>query len=462
MKKIIKRIALLILLSALAYGIYYLWVSFPIISGYGAKNLCSCVFVAGRNEGQVKQEELGSFPLTLGSFTVNYKDSSVTGKVWGIAEQKAIYRNGFGCTLVNGLTEKEIRSQQFPDLSFPASHADTSYWPMGNRVYDTIITGLKLDKLKAAVQNAFTETDTTKLKRTRAVVVLYGGQLVAEQYAPGFTKDTRLMGWSMSKSLAGTLVGMLVKQGKLKVDGPAPVPEWKDPKDPRHAITLENLLQQTSGLDFEENYGSASEATNMLFKSADMAAYTAQLPLKEKPGTSFYYSSGNSNILSRIVRHTTGEKEYHAFPYTALFHKLGMYSMIIEPDASGTFVGSSYSYATARDWARFGLFYLRNGNWAGEQLIPEDWVRRITASDKANPRRNYGYQFWLNGFTDSTQTKRLLPDVPADLFYADGYEGQFVFIIPSKKLVVVRLGLTKGDYFDVNRFLAGIIAALPE
>ena len=188
-----------------------------------------------------------------------------------------------------------------------------------------------------------------------------------------------------------------------------------------------------------------------------MAAYTASRPLKIAPGTQFYYSSGNSNILSRIVRQTVGNSNYYSFIYDSLFHKLGMYSAVIEPDASGTMVGSSYVFATARDWARFGLLYYNNGIVNGQQLFTGDWVKQTITPFAADKLQHYGYQFWLNGFNKEMPSQRKFPAAPADMFYADGYAGQYVFIIPSKKLVIVRLGFKN---FDENELLGKILACV--
>ena len=452
--KIVKHSILIIILAALAYGIRYAWVSFPIITGYGAKNLCSCMFVGGRTEKNVKEEELADSPLNLGSFTVDEKDSSVTGTVAGLAKRKAVYRKGLGCTLVNDISEEEIKAQHFTTTTSPVN-PDTMAWPMGNMIKDPIPANVHRDLLHNAVQHVFDETDPKKKIGTHAVVVLYDGKLVAEQYAPGYDLHSKLLGWSMSKSITGTLIAILVKEGKLKVDAPAPVPEWAEPTDPRHAITLQNLLQQTSGLDYVENYSKACTATNMLFKRGDMGAYVASLPLKDKPGTLFYYSSGNSNVLSRIIRQTVGDASYHRFPAESLFYKIGMYSTILEPDASGTFIGSSYTYATARDWARFGLLYYNDGVWNGERILPEGWVTktRTPVVSKDGPQK-YGEQFWLDELDDKQQ---LRAGIPADVFYADGFNDQEVYIIPSKKLVIVRLGL---HHCDVEGLLLGVIKAV--
>lgn len=453
-KKLLLTIGLVILIGLLI-GVWYAWRAFPIISGYGAKNMASAIFLQHRKPADILKEDLGSFPLSLGTYTVNEADSSVTGSVWGFAKRKAIYRYGLGCTLVNGYSEAEIRAQRFSLPVRQRPNTDSLPWPLGDRISDSLPPQVNKPLLQQAITHAMEATADGKPAYTRAVLVVYDGQIVGEHYAPGFDKHTMMLGWSVSKSLTSALIGMLVKEGKLNVDAPAPVPEWRGTD--KAAITLKHLLQQTSGLDFEEDYSKPSEATNMLFKEGDMAAYTAQLPLKHQPGTAFYYSSGNSNLLSRIIRHTVGEQHYAAFPYQALFHKLGMYSTLLEPDASGTFIGSSYSYATARDFARFGLLYLNNGVWNGEQLLPAQWVQQSIQPSSADAQQQYGYQFWLNGRSDGNPSQRIFPDAPADLFYASGYGGQHIYIIPSRKLVVVRTGLKK---IDGNQLLKEVMEAI--
>ena len=460
MKKTIIRLSLVIILVGLAWAIHYAWVSFPIISGFDAKEMCSCVFVSGRDKKDLDTSEFAEFPFSLASSDVNFNDSSVTSSVWGMAKKKAIYRKGIGCTLVNDITENELRSQIFSIPQIPLLKTDTIPWPYGDKTIDTVPSTIDKNKLEAAVDKAFTEPYPAKKQRTRAVVVVYNGQLVAEKYAPGFNKNTKMYGWSMAKSFIAALIGTLVGQGKLNVMQPAPVSEWNDAKDPRHAITLENLLQQTSGLDFTEDYSKASDVTNMLYKKGNMAAFAANHLLAHRPGTVFNYSSGNSNILSRIIRQTVGEESYASYPAMALFYKLGMYNTLLEPDASGTYVGSSYINATARDYARFGLLYYNDGVWNGERILPESWVKQTMASPAANKLKNYGYQFWLNGFKKDDPSRRIYPDAPADMFYCDGYAYEDIYIIPSRKLVVVRLGLTLDRSFDENAFLKSIIETI--
>lgn len=458
-RKIVKRIILLLLAGGLAYGIRYCWVSLPIAAGYGAKVMCSAVFVSGRKEADIKQHDLGFSPLHLATYTVNYRDSSVTASYFGLARRTAVFRQGLGATLVSQRTVQQVRAQRFRLAVPPPIHADTLPWPMGDRLAGSLPAGIDTARLAAAVAAGFLDTGPENGAGTRAVVVVYNGQLVAERYAPGFTRHTRLTGWSMTKSITGALVGVLVGQNRLDLDGPAPVPEWAG--DARRAITVRQLLQQSSGLGFREVYSMDADATRMLFRRADMGGYAADHPLQHPPGTRFSYSSGNSNILSRIIRHTTGDRDYHAFPYEQLLYPIGMYNTVLEPDASGTFVGSSFCFAPARDWARFGLLYLNDGVWNGTRLLPEGWVRQSRTPAPAAPRGEHGLHFWLNAGQPGNPANRSYPDLPADLYYASGFEGQYVFILPSRNLVVVRLGFNTGGDYPFSRFLNGILQALP-
>ena len=455
-KKILKITFLSILLILITVFVWLSFTVFPAVSGYGSKNLCSAVYLQHRNPVDVIKEDLGDFPLSLGTFTINEKDSSVTGSVWGLAKRKTIYRKGIGCTIINDLTEEEIRKQQFVLPAKPGVKTDSIAWPYGDKLPDTIPVNINKDKLEMAVNNVMNETTADgKTVYSRAVLVIYDGNIVAEKYAPGFDKNTVLLGWSMSKSFTSAMIGILVKENKLSVDAPAPVAAWANTK--KQKITLKQLLQQTTGLDFTEIYTRPSSVTKMLFSKGDMAAYTESLSLKYEPGTVFNYSSGNSNILSHIIRQTVGEKDYAAFPYNELFYKINAYSFLMEPDASGTYIGSSYSYATARDFGRFGLLYYNNGIWSGEQILPVNWVKESIQPSDADKLKHYGYQFWLNGYDQKDPTKRWYPDIPSDMFFADGYGGQDVYIIPSEKLVVVRLGL---HVINENRFLREVIEAI--
>lgn len=415
---------------------------------------------AGRSHDDVVKNELGSFMLSLGTYQSNVKDSSATASVFGFAKRKAIYRKGFGCTLVNEITEAELRAQPWQINSSTTGNPDTLDWPAGNKMNTLNLQGYNMDLLTKTIDQTFEEPGTEKTRRTRAILIVHDGQIVVEKYAEGFNVNSRLTGWSMAKSLTNALIGILVRDGKLHLNDPAPVKAWDN--DNRKNITLNNLMQASSGLKWNEFYGGPSDATNMLFRKKDAGLYAASVPLQDEPGEVFYYSSGTTNILSRIIRQTVGDNDYHSFPYKNLFHKVGMHSMVLEPDPGGTFVGSSFAFATARDWARFGLLFLNDGYWLGGRILPEGWVEYTTTPAVGAKRGEYGAQFWLNAGDSNDVINKYYPDVPADLFWADGFEGQNVFILPSQNLVVVKLSLSSGNYLDDNLFLKDIIRSLPD
>ena len=272
---------------------------------------------------------------------------------------------------------------------------------------------------------------------TLAEVVVRGGEVVHETYGPDTGPDTTLISWSTGKSVTHALVGIAVREGLLDLDAPAPVPEWAG--DDRQAITLRQLLHMTSGLRFVEDYvdDSISHCIDMLFGAgqADVAAYAAALPLDHPPDAVFNYSSGTTNIISRIVGQAVGggEEAMRAFMAEELFGPLGMTSADPRFDAAGTFIGSSFLYCTARDFARFGQLYLGDGVWEGRRLLPEGWVdlARTPAPAPVDEEFGYGAHWWLwdrHGFPGT--------------FAAHGYEGQYIIVRPDRDLVVVRLGKT--------------------
>jgi CubicO group peptidase (beta-lactamase class C family) len=274
-----------------------------------------------------------------------------------------------------------------------------------------------------------------------------------------------LLGWSMSKSVTNALVGIQVKNQGLDIKAPASVSEWQNEGNPRREITLDQLLRMSAGLEFEESYLPPDDTTRMLYQSYDFAAYAANKPLAAKPDTEWNYSSGAANIIARIVRQTAEKNspEYYTFIRKKLFDKIGMYSAVMEPDSSGTFVGSSYTFATARDWARFGLLYLQDGVWQGERILPRGWVKYSTTPTPQAPRGEYGALFWLNAGSPSDPEVRRWPSAPRDAFAALGFQEQKVIIIPSKKLVLVRLGATTDrKSWNSDEFIANVLAAIPK
>jgi hypothetical protein len=426
----------------------------PIISGYGAKTLCTTVFVCDRDPEEIIKSELGFFPITLGKFTINRADKSATGSVWGMAKKKAVFREGIGATLINGTTEAELRSQNF-NISTPVDKDARVLWAF--KTADEKVLKFDQEKLELAVHEAFKETGNSQ-RGTRAVIVVYDGKIVIEKYAKEFSEESKFAGWSMAKSVTNALIGILVKQNKLNVDAPAPVKEWKN--DDRKNITIKDLLQMSSGLSWWEYYAGPSDATNMLYKERSMGKFAINKRQKTTRGTKFNYSSGSTNILSDIIRHSVGDDYYHRFPYEELFDKIGMLDTLMEVDAAGSFASSSYCLATARDWAKFGQLYLNDGIWNEERILPEGWVKLTTTPTTARSKKKegrYGAHFWLNAGYGEEHKGRRYPDVPADCFRCQGYEGKYIWIIPSEKLVVVRLAFEKNNELDPNVFLPAVI-----
>jgi len=437
----------------------------PIGIGYKAKILCSGIFVSHREPQSLLSEDL-SYPPELGitNAKINYEDQSVTASVYGLMKRQAVYREGLGCTLLSGLTKDEILSQPSAVPLLLPENPESVPWPTGDKIIPSEIPpNVDRQLIRQALDRAFSEPDPQRLRRTRAVVIVYDGYLVAERYSPGISKDTPLIGWSMTKSVTSALVGILVGQGKLSIEEPAPVPEWKEPDDPRRAITLDHLLRMSSGLKFVEEYedNPASDVNIMLFLRPDAAAYAASMPVEVSPDEKWSYSSGTTNIISRIIRHTVGNQtDYVAFPRKALFNRIGMRSAIMEMDASGTYVGSSFMYATARDWARFGLLYLQDGIWQGERILPEGWVKYSTTPTPRAPKGRYGAHFWLNRGDSENPEDRPFPQLPTDLFLAWGFQEQQTVILPSHKLVVVRLGMTHQGLWGLESFVTDVLKAI--
>ncbi|MDZ7676776.1 MAG: serine hydrolase [Acidimicrobiales bacterium] len=330
----------------------------------------------------------------------------------------------------------------------------TDAWPEGP-VPDGVRLGDLLDRVMDPDRD---------LARTRAVVVVHRGRLVAERYGDRtdawgavtgdpVDADTPLISWSMAKSMLHAVVGMLVDEGRLDLDAPAPVAAWHD--DERSAITLRHLLRMRDGLDFVEDYdpdSGRSDVIEMLFGQGepDTAAFAAARPLAHEPGTRFNYSSGTSNIVSSIVRDVLGgEVPYRRFLHQRLFAPIGMTTADPRFDAAGTWVASSYVWATARDMARFGYLYLRDGVWDGTRLLPASWVddgRRAQAVDPDDGRL-YGSHWWVTGDAHGT-------------FWANGYEGQSILVSPGADLVVVRLGKsTKEQYPALADWRAAMVDA---
>ena len=352
-----------------------------VASAFTAKHLCSEVFVAGREAQAVAREDLPAFrSRILGWVDWRLEDQSVQAHILGIGRRVAAYRSGLGCSL----------ALEGPPAPLPVDVPATS-----GTSFDFPPAATPPSALERVVDAAFQEPDPLHPRRTRALLVLHHGRLLVERYAPGFDATTRFAGWSMSKSVLNALVGILVGDGRLYLEAPAPVAAWAAPGDPRRDITLDQLLRMSSGLRFDEDYDDPlSDVVRMLYDRRDSAAFAAARPLAHPPGRRFAYATGTSAILSRIVAEVAAEP-WPRFARHRLFAPLGMDSALIEPDPAGTPQLASYVWATARDWARFGLLYLQDGVWAGRRILPAGWVAYSRSPAPADPKGEYGAHFWL-------------------------------------------------------------------
>jgi len=462
MKLKIKWLLISLTIGIMVFVVYFLNGVLPIATGYSAKYLCSQVFIADRNAEQVFENDIKPSHLlfSLVSPKVDYENKTVTSKAFGFWKpMTAVYRNGCGCTLAVDTTRTELLNQA-KEISIPDVKREAVPWPYGNLVdLGTLPDGVNEDKLNAAMEEAFTEPGPKTQRNTQAVVIVLGDKIIAEKYASGFTQDTPILGWSMSKSVTNTLTGILVKDKVLNINSRAPVDAWKSPDDKRHSITLDMMLRMSTGLKFEETYAPFKDATTMLYASKSMASFAASKPLETEPDTKWYYSSGTANIIARIIMDKTGGSlaAFQNFSRQRLFNKIQAYSAVIEPDASGSFVGSSYMFATARDWARFGLLLKNKGTWKNEQILPKGWVDwSVTPTPKASMGQ-YGAQFWINAGDKDNPANRKFKSLPNDLYYCGGFNGQIVAVIPSKDIVVVRLGVTHDNSWSHETFIREVL-----
>lgn len=448
MKRIFQFIGLVLLAAIIYYG-FETYPKLDLISGFSSKSIASGHFIDNRSLETIEQGDNDIDMITLAKNEIDEKTKSASASVYGLKSRKAIYREGLGAVLVDGDFDESQpylvpkRTKLNNNLPFPYGNNDPK---------DTVFSNIDYKKLETAVANAFDKKGEKK-QRTRSVLVIYKDKIIAEKYADGFSKNSKILGWSMTKSLTGTYFGILQKQGKFNINKPAPIAEWQN--DERKNITTNDLLHMNSGLEWEEDYNTISDVTKMLFMEEDMTQSQLVKPLAFKPNTHWNYSSGTTNLLSGILRKQfKTHQEYLDFWYSALIDKIGMNSMLVEADMKGNFVGSSYGWATTRDWSKFGLLYLHKGHWNGEQLFDESWAKYAsTPTNTSNGQ--YGAQFWLNA-------GGYFPDVSREMFYCSGYQGQMIAIFPSKDLVIVRMGLTEEPNFDFNGFLKEVTGSVKQ
>src|ERR1700676_1513565 len=479
--KVVRRIGIALVLVLLVLT-FALWMNPPetlrVGANYSAKIVCSNVFLAGRDPDAVLRTDVqapGVALLRLMRVSVDRERRVVHAGLLGfIGDGLAVARPGTGCGVVpdgnldfathvgtipaqpaathggSAVAAPRLPSAG-PGSAFTSADAGTGTdaaadWPEGS----TVTTSAALDRLLA--------DDTLAGPGIRAIVVVDHGRIVAERYAPGFSVTTPLLGWSMTKSVVAGLGGMLVKEGRLALDRPA---GWPASDGGRERIRIADLLAMSSGLHFNEAYGAVSDVTRMLYLQPDMAGFARAQPLEHPAGEFWSYSSGTANILSRLVQDAAGQLGA-AYPTERLFQPLGMTSATMETDEERTPVGSSYMYASARDWARYGLFLLQDGTWRGQEMLPRGYVAMM-ASPVAASAGEYGHGLvWLWGSEAVTPGKN--PDaafgIPADTFWMEGHDGQSTAIIPSRHLVIVRLGLTPArDHYHPQPLVKAILEA---
>jgi len=443
MKKHKKKIIWLIVLGGLGFGLFYVFQRFAVITGYAAKNMCSCVFLAGRDEKTIINEELNFSYIKYTNVEVDTVAQKVTATLLGLGAKTAYFHPQKGCAL---LEEDEVASfmEKIPELISPPENSYNLNTNLENLAID-------YDKLNAVISNQFVDVDKEKPYGTRAIVVLYKGEIIGEKYADGFDTASLHLGWSMAKSVFSALMGIAI-QDKLisSVEADQLFNEWTDE---RKSIKLKSLLQMNSGLDWEENYANLSGVTLMLYKEGNMVDFVKSRGLEGKIGEHFEYSSGSSNLLSGYLRTRFNTyEEYFKFPYQRLFSRIGANSFRLETDAKGNFVASSYAWATARDWAKFGQLYINKGKVGEEQLFSEEWAN-FSAQPANGSDNSYSAQFWL-------PTKKEYPDAPKDMFFADGFQGQRIFIIPSKDVVIVRMSVSRFEQPNYNALVKEVLEAI--
>ena len=409
------------------------------LAGY-AKILCSAVFVSGRDPAEATKNSGGNDKV---AWHVNREQKLVRMTLGGVTREARFYGDQ-GCIIERadkpGIFFKPVK------VTTTLPEAMSQPWPMGDRLpAEPLPPEVDRAKLEAAVEAAF---DPAGL--TAAFVVVYKGRLIAERYRPGITKDTQLENWSMGKSLTGTLFALLIKDGTYTLEQPAPVPEWKAPGDPRGQIRVMDLLRMSSGLRFvspqDPDYAPDQGYPDHLYiyyGAVDVFEYSVNQPLEFPVNTQGRYRNCDPLTIGYLIKQavTRRGEEYLTYPQRALFDRIGIRRQVLETDLYGNFILSGYVYGTARNWARLGLLYLQDGMWQGQRLLPEGWATFVSTPAPAW-RQRYGGFFWLN------RTRAF--DLPEDAYYALGAGGQIMLVVPSRQLVVVRLGYSTGSHVGMR------------
>ena len=410
-----------------------------VATGIGSKLLCSARYVSGFSQQQ-SFDDLVQYSGILQEITVDYDDvqKSVTTSLFGLSEKTANYLPNIGCAIdYSGFNQRA--SLQTEQVS-----ASDEAWPAGDNI------GAADSDMEGMLQRLLAK-DNEEGFNTRAFLVAHRGKVVAEAYGQGADADTPLLGWSMAKSLTAIMLANLEYHEELDLDAAPEFELWAG--DERSQIRISDMLTMTDGLAFSEEYNPGDDATAMLFTEPSSSDFVMDKAALHAPGSRFNYSSGTANLLARIYFEKAGGNQGNYDAYMESIHQvLAFQNAIFEVDASGVFMGSSYLYASARDWARIGQLMLNGGTINGARIMTEDWVSRATTPNTSENQRAYGYQWWLNRGNEALRWS----DMPADAYSAQGNRQQYLMVIPSLDLVIVRLGWTAGGY-PVNEIFSEII-----
>lgn len=464
-------LGIVVVLLALVIGVL-LYFNIPANgAGMAAQAVCSASYMGGRaadSDSQLMADDVIPASPAFGLISVNRDDStkSVTAKFLGLFPRVSSLTTDRGCVL-------DLPPDPGAVPYDPASES-TAAWPTGNTALDPAAWPAAVDSaaLQAVVDKGFEGAGDPKLANTRGIAVVYDGQLLVSQEAPGFEPNTALHGWSMTKTIAAMLaykkfteVGLDIQTPVVDAfpDGRAPewVEQWR--QDERAQITVADLMYMRDGLKMSEGYDATSQVVQMLNSEPNMAAWAASHPAEYPAGTRWQYLSATSNILAAVVRgQFASDEEYWTYPSTALADPIGATSASLATDASGTWVGSSYEWASVGDWARFGEVMLNDGDWQGTQVLPSGWVDVATTQALPDGEgAGYGAQTWLWGNPVGGEC-RDYPGVPEDTMGMGGHWGQMVAMVPSRDAVIVRLGWTfDSDQFDSCQMISDVVATLP-
>ena len=418
--------------------------------GQQAIFMCNGLFTSNRSIENVFAQELAFLPDPIGTpsggdYVVNKSLRAVAiGADDGTPVMRAAFREGIGCViLAPDQTFEDI--ERLPELTLPYPPGDpaTIAWPDGDLITDpSLPAGIDAAALQAASDWAFDRESPQQV--TLSLVVVHNGQIVHERYAPGVEMRTRTRTWSTAKSIAVTLIGMLVDEGKMALDAPLGfewLPRTRVPgSDPRSAITLRHVLNMSSGLDTVDNGGReyATGSGMSYWAGASSVNGALRQALIREPGTNWDYENYDTLLAVYRMKQVLGEQAYPEFPRRRLLDKIGMRNTLLSTDRFGDFILSSQIYTNARDLARFGQLYLQNGVWNGERLLSEEWIDFVRTPAPATVGRGgqYGGQWWL--------VPENRNDVPKDAYSTSGNRGQYTVVVPTHDLVIVRRGLDYG------------------